>query len=78
MYRLKKSLYELKKAPQEWYNTIFSYLLSNEFTRNIGEPTFYIKDIDGKVLIVVLYLADLIFMGNDNFIIATFKESMKR
>eukprot|EP00253_Pinus_taeda_P002708 PITA_02708 len=63
VYRLKKALYGLKKAPRAWYSRIYSYLLENEFEKCEGEPTVYIKEKDGKILIVVLYVDDFIFTG---------------
>ena len=56
---------------------IDSYLMSNGFSKRDGEPTLYIKASNGNVLIVVLYVDDLIFTKNDNFLIGEFKEAMK-
>eukprot|EP00253_Pinus_taeda_P016845 PITA_16845 len=75
--RLKKALYGLKQAPRAWYSRIDSYLLENEFDKCDGEPTVYIKEKDGKILIVVLYVDDVIFTGNDDYLIKNFKSVMK-
>ena len=77
MCRLKKSLYGLKQAPRAWYSRIDSYLLENGFEKCEGEPTLYIKEKDGKMLIVVLYVDDVIFIGNDDYLIENFKTEMK-
>eukprot|EP00253_Pinus_taeda_P035853 PITA_35853 len=75
--RLKKALYGLKQAPIAWYSRIDSYLLENGFENCEGEPTLYIKENDGKILIVVLYVDDVIFTGNDDYLIKNFKAVMK-
>eukprot|EP00253_Pinus_taeda_P004978 PITA_04978 len=75
--RLKKALYGLKQVPRAWYSRIDSYLLENGFDKCDGEPTVYIKEKDGKLLIVVLYVDDVIFTGNDVFLIENFKTIMK-
>eukprot|EP00253_Pinus_taeda_P026288 PITA_26288 len=75
--RLKKALYGLKQAPRAWYSRIHSYLLENGFEKCEGEPTLYIKEKDGKILIVVLYVADVIFTSNDEYLIENFKAVMK-
>eukprot|EP00253_Pinus_taeda_P004661 PITA_04661 len=75
--RLKKALYGLKQAPRAWYSRIHFYLLENEFDKCEGEPTVYIKEKDGKILIVVLYVEDVIFTGNDDYLIKNFKSVMK-
>ena len=77
VYRLKRALYGLKKAPRAWYNRIDSYLMSNSFSKSDGQPTLYIKETYGNVLIVVFYVDDLIFTRNDNFLIGEFKEVIK-
>ena len=77
MCRLKKALYGLKKAPRAWYSRIDSYLLENGFEKCEGEPTLYIKEKDGKMLIVVLYVDDVIFTGNDDCLVESFKKVMK-
>ena len=75
--RLQKALYGLKQAPCAWYSRIDAYLLENGFNKCDGEPTLYIKQSGGKILIVVLYVDDLIFIGSDDFLIADFKAVMK-
>ena len=77
MYRLKRALYGLKQVPRAWYNRIGSYLMSNDFSKSDGESTLYIKAKNDNVLILVLYVDDLIFTGNDKFLIGEFKEAMK-
>eukprot|EP00253_Pinus_taeda_P007460 PITA_07460 len=75
--RLKKALYGLKQAPRAWYSRIDSYLLENGFEKFEGEPTLYINETDSKILIVVLYVDDVIFTGNDDYLIENFKAVMK-
>ena len=77
VYQLRKALYGLKQALLVWYNKIDSYLLDNGFGKCDGEPTIYIKESEGKILIVVLYVDNLIFTGSDDFLIADFKQVMK-
>ena len=70
--RLKKALYRLKQAPRAWYSRIDVYLLENGFEKCEGEPTLYIKEKYGNMLIV-LYVDDVIFTGNDAYLIENFK-----
>ena len=65
VYRLKKALYGLKKAPRAWYNRIDTYLIKRGFNRSQNEPTLYTKtDQHGKILIVCLYVDYMIYTGN--------------
>ena len=51
--------------------------MSNGFSKSNGEPTLYLKAVNGNILIVALYVDDLIFTGDNDFLIADFKEAMK-
>eukprot|EP00253_Pinus_taeda_P012378 PITA_12378 len=75
--KLKKAHYGLKQVPRAWYSRIDSYLLENGFEKCEGEPTVYIKEKYGKLLIVVLYVDDVTFTGNDDYLIENFKAVMK-
>ena len=77
MCKFEKSLYGLKQAPQAWYIRIDAYLIDNGFEKCDAEPRLYINEKDGKILIVVLYVNDLIFTGNDVSLIVDFKAVMK-
>ena len=74
---MRKALHGLKQAPRAWYSRIDSYLLENGFEKCEGEPTLYINQKDGKILIVVFYVDDVIFIGNDACLIENFKSVMK-
>lgn len=63
--------------PRAWYSRIDSYLLENGFEKCEGEPTVYINEKDGKILVIVLYVDDVIFIGNDDYLIENFKSVMK-
>lgn len=76
VYRLKRDLYGLRQLPRAWYSQIDSYFVRNSFRKSDGEPTLYIKTIDGKILFFFLYV-DLIFTGDDDCLIADFKQAMK-
>lgn len=73
--KLKKDLYGLKQVPRVWYSRIDSYLLENRFEKCEGEPTVSIKEKDSKILIVVIYVDDVIFTGNDDYLIEISNQS---
>ncbi|KAK9907798.1 hypothetical protein M0R45_000739 [Rubus argutus] len=77
VYKLKKALYGLKKAPRAWYSRIESYFVKEGFERCSFEHALFIKSgVGGKLLIVSLYVDDLIFTGNDEGMFEKFKKSM--
>ncbi|KAE8706666.1 hypothetical protein F3Y22_tig00110388pilonHSYRG00007 [Hibiscus syriacus] len=76
--KLKKAFYGLKQAPRAWNTRIDTYFKKNGFTQCPYEHALYVKKEKGNLLFVVLYVDDLIFMGNNEEMIKDFKEAMTR
>eukprot|EP00253_Pinus_taeda_P012128 PITA_12128 len=75
--RLKRVLYGLKQAPRAWYTQINSYFTGLVFTKSEADPNLYQIVVEGKLLIIVLYVDDLIFTG-DELLILSCKEDIAR
>ncbi|GJT69389.1 retrovirus-related pol polyprotein from transposon TNT 1-94 [Tanacetum coccineum] len=52
VYKLDKALYGLKQAPRAWYETLFTFLIQNKFTRGRIDNTLFIYKSKGDVLLV--------------------------
>ncbi|GKA57018.1 retrovirus-related pol polyprotein from transposon TNT 1-94 [Tanacetum coccineum] len=65
VYRLKKALYDLKQAPQAWYDKLSSFLIEHHFTKGIVDPTLFTRCYEGDILFVQVYVDDIIF-GSTN------------
>lgn len=77
VYKLRKAIYVLKKAPRAWYSKIDSHFLQNEFERSESEPTLYLKKRgNNELLIVCLYVDDIIYMGSCHSLTDEFKSIM--
>ncbi|KAH9670830.1 hypothetical protein KPL70_017126 [Citrus sinensis] len=74
--RLKKALYELKQAPRAWNSRIDKYFQEKGFTKCPYEHALYVKEKDGDILIVCLYVDDLIFTGSNPSLFEEFKRVM--
>ena len=70
MCRLKRALYGLKQAPRAWYTRIDSYFTGLAFAKSEADPNLYQIVVEGKLLIIVLYVDDLILMGNEQLILS--------
>nr|GFB10431.1 hypothetical protein [Tanacetum cinerariifolium] len=55
VYKLKKALYGLKKAPRAWYDMLSSFLLSQDFSKGSVDPTLFIRR-NGKDLLLLIRL----------------------
>ncbi|GKB57678.1 retrotransposon protein, putative, unclassified [Tanacetum coccineum] len=51
VYKLKKALYGLKQAPRAWYDMLSSFLISQDFSKGLVDPTLFIRR-DGKELLL--------------------------
>jgi hypothetical protein len=66
--RLKRALYGLKQAPCAWYTRIDSYFTRLGFTKSEADANLYQILVEGKLLIIVLYVDDLILTGDEQLI----------
>ena len=68
MCRLKRALYGLKQASRAWYTKIENYFIGLGFTKSEADANLYHIIVEGKPLIIVLYVNDLIWTGDDQLI----------
>ena len=68
MCRLKRALCGLNQAPHAWYTWINSYFTGLGFTKNEADANLYKIMVEGKLLIIFLYVDDLILTGDEKLI----------
>jgi len=73
VHRLKKYLYGLKQSPRMWHRKFDTYTWGVGFTRSKADHCVYFKLIGNHVIYLVLYVDDMLLMGNDKEIIQDFK-----
>jgi hypothetical protein len=77
VYKLKKTLYGLKQDPRAWYARLDIYLTQQGFNKGSSNSNLYFR-IEGKIiLIVVVYVDDIIFSGNEGMC-KIFAEEMQK
>ena len=74
--RLKRSLYGLKQSPRMWYQKFDAFALNMGFVRSDEDHCVYFKVIDDKILIIVLYVDDMLFIGNNKEMIRELKTQL--
>ena len=70
-------LYSLKQAPRAWYTQIDNYLTRLGYTKSEVDASLYHILVEGKLLIIVLYVDDLILTSDEKLIISC-KEDLAR
>ncbi|GJZ74932.1 retrovirus-related pol polyprotein from transposon TNT 1-94 [Tanacetum coccineum] len=64
VYKLKKALYGLKQAPRAWYDMLSSFLISQDFSKGLVDPTMFIRRQGKELLLVQIYVDDIIFAAS--------------
>jgi len=75
--QLKRELYGMKQAPHAWYTRIDIYFTRFGFTKSEADANLYQIVVEGKLLIIVLYVDDLILTGDEQ-LITSCKEDLPR
>jgi len=70
-------LYGLKEVPRAWYAKIDTYLKSQGFTKAATDSNLYVITHENKILILVFYADDLLFIGNCSQWIDWFKVQLE-
>jgi hypothetical protein len=74
--KLKKSLYGLKQSPRMWYQKFDTYMLVLGFTRSKEDHCVYFKLIGDYLIYLVLYVDDMLYIGNNKEIIQDVKTQL--
>ena len=69
-----KSVYGLKQASREWYNTLGEFLHSLDFTRSRIDPCLFIR----PGIIIFIYVDDIIIAARDQELVDDIAENFKR
>ena len=70
-------MYDLKQAPRAWYTWINSYLTRFGFAKSEADANLNHILVEGKLLIIILYVDDLILTGDEQ-LIRSCKEDLAR
>jgi hypothetical protein len=74
--KVKKSLYGLKQPPRMWYQKFDTYMLGLGFTINKEDHYVYFKLIGDNFIYLVLYVDDMLLIGNNKEIIQDVKTQL--
>ena len=72
----KRALYGLPQAPRLWNNRLTEWLLAQGFVQCNKDKCVFKYSKDGSVILLIVYVDDLAFAGNDDKLIAEFKKQL--
>nr|GEW36298.1 hypothetical protein [Tanacetum cinerariifolium] len=63
--KLKRSIYGLKQASRQWNKRFDDEIKKFDFTQNPDEPCVYLKASGSYIDVLILYVDDILLMGNN-------------
>ena len=63
--RLRRTLYGLKQAPRAWFEKFNSIICQHVFSGSSFDTTLFLRRSDHGITILLLYVDDMIIIGND-------------
>lgn len=64
VWKLKRSLYGLKQSPRCWNKLIMESLLLKGFNQSTADPCLYIRNKNGNMMLVLIYVDDGLIAGS--------------
>ena len=76
--KLKRSLYGLRQAARCWNKVIDDYLKSKGYEASTADPCIYIKQKNGSLVILALYVDDILLASNDKSMLDKEKHDLSK
>jgi len=74
--KLRKTLHGLKQAPKAWYGKIVEFLTQSGYAMAHIDSSLFVKTSEGKLAMVLVYVDDLIIIGDDKGEICRIRENL--
>jgi hypothetical protein len=76
VWKIKKSMFGLKQSRRMWYQKFDTYMLGLGFTRSKEDHCVHFKLICDHLIYLVLYVDDMLLIGNNKEIIQDVKNQL--
>ena len=76
--KLEKSLYGLRQSPLCWYKRLNDVLVNLGFVRSLREMCLYVRECEGKVMYLVLYVDDILLISECDIQDSVVKDQLRR
>jgi len=76
--RLKKSLYGLKQSPRAWFERFTRVLKAQTYTQGQSDHTLFFKHLNGKIVVLAVYVDDIVLTGDDPTEIDRVKKALNK
>lgn len=76
--KLKKSLYGLKQSPRAWFDRFSKVLKAEGYKQCLSNHTMFVKVKGGKTCVLIVYVDDIIIIGDNEEEIISVKATLGR
>nr|GEW31135.1 hypothetical protein [Tanacetum cinerariifolium] len=76
--KLKRSIYEIKQASRQWNKRFDDEIKKFGFTKNRDELCVYVKASGSNITFLILYVDDILIMGNNSPMLQDVKSYLER
>jgi hypothetical protein len=76
VYKLYKTLYELKQAPRVWYECLRDFLIENGFRIGKANSTLFTRKMGKDLFVCQIYIDDIIFGSTNKSFCGAFSKIM--
>jgi tryptophan 2,3-dioxygenase len=77
VYKLLKTLYELKQALRAWYARLKTFLLAHGYVMGSVDKTLFTLNHGTDFLLIQIYMDDIIFGGSSHTLVSRFQKMME-
>ena len=77
VYKLQKTLYDLKQAPRVCYERLSKFFMEKGFSRGSVDTTLFLKKHKHDILVVQIYVDDIIFGATNQSLCKYFAKEMQ-
>ena len=76
--RINRALYGLKQAPKSWYSRIDAWFIKQGLKRSENDPNLYYSLENGKYVIILLHVDDLLITGDNSQEISRLQSALQK
>ena len=76
--KLKRSLYGLRESPRSWYDCFDKFIKSLGFAKSKYDYCLFVKEENGKIIYILLFVDDLLICCIDKDIVTKVKIELKK